>query len=201
MMEPARPRSALLIPLLCSISVAVAAQEASEEHSCRPDEIDMGDYCAQKQPEAAQLKPGATRATPFRIKSMMPGHPEPLPRRPSPQATPAMNTPAMNTPAKTTPAADETPGFGVQLGVFSSRENAARVARTAQAAVGGDYVLARLPGHERILWACIQGPFPDEVAANLARRLLQEETTYQDAFVKPLDELELLELNDASTEK
>ena len=180
---------ALLLPLLCGLSFDTVAQDAQER--CEPDEIDMGDYCAKRPPEAAVLRPGAKRATPFRAKSMMPG---------------IVGEPIQPAPAASVPEpADQLPlpgsGFGVQLGAFSTRAKASEVARNAAAAVDGPFALAPIQRNERILWACIHGPFPDKAAAIEAQRRLRQNTRFTDAFVKPLDELELLDLEHATTEK
>jgi cell division septation protein DedD len=182
-------KGALLLPLLCGLSIDTAAQEGRE--ACEPDEIDMGDYCAKRPPEAAVLRPGAKRATPFRAKSMMPGivgeptQPGPEESAPEPAGQPAV------------PGS----GFGVQLGAFSTRAKASEVARSAAAAVDGPFALAPIQRNERILWACIHGPFPDKAAAIEAQRRLRQNTRFTDAFVKALDELELLDLEHATTEK
>ena len=63
------------------------------------------------------------------------------------------------------------------------------------------FTLARIPRDERILWAAIYGPFPDENSAGDAMRRLREKTRHKEAFVKPLDNLDLLDLSDANTEK
>ena len=177
--------------LLACLCQPVSGQESAESDRCGPDEIDMGDYCARRPPEAAQLKPGARRATPFRVKSMMPGH---VGEKPNPRLKPIPNS-AAELPL---PAGKR---FGVQLGVFSSRETAEQIAHDAEKQVGGVFTLARIPREERILWAAIYGPFPDENSAGDAMRRLREKTRHKEAFVKPLDNLDLLDLNDANTEK
>lgn len=186
-------RSLLLAPLIACLTSNLPAQEA-EELACEPDEIDMGDYCAERPPEAARLKPGARRATPFRVKGMMPGRvgespglPRGQPRRPDTADEMAPDL--------------ETGGFGVQLGVFSTRDKAEQVARQAAVVVGGPFALARIERDAGILWACIHGPFPDQPTAVEAQRRLRRETPFGDAFVKPLDETEPLDLEHASTEK
>lgn len=186
-----RLRGVLLLPLLCGLATGSSAQEP--EITCEPDEIDMGDYCAKRPPEAAVLRPGAKRATPFRVKSMMPG----LVGEPAGPTLPG--TVSEPEPVADVPVAGS--GFGVQLGVFSTRARASEVAREAAAAVGGPFALAPMPRDERILWACIHGPFSDKSAAIEAQRRLRQNTRFREAFVKPLDELELLDPEHATTEK
>ena len=151
----------------------------------------MGDYCARRPAEAAQLKPGARRATPFRVESMMPGR---AGERPVNNLIPGLGRePKEPTLAKS--------GFGVQFGAFSSRKTAVRVAREAASQVGGPFSLARIPRDQRILWACIHGPFPDETSATEALHNLHDNTGHREAFIKPLEDMELLDLDYASTEE
>jgi cell division septation protein DedD len=186
-------KRAALLPLLCGLAFELAAQET--ESGCAPDEIDMGDYCVKKAPEALKLQPGAKRATPFRVKSMMPGRVGEQPLLPGSQPAPEVQAEPAAAPSI------EASGYGVQLGLFSTREKAREVARDVAAVVGGPFALAPIELNERILWACINGPFPDKPAAIDAQRRLRQETPFRDAFVKPLDELELLDPEYATAEK
>jgi cell division septation protein DedD len=193
MIRPVSRKCAALLPLLCALAIDLAAQEA--QNSCAPDEIDMGDYCVERAPEARQLGPGAKRATPFRARSMMPGRVGESPSLASPEALPE----ARPEPEPKSPILAG--GFGVQLGLFSTQETALQVQRDAAAAVGGPFALAPIELNGRILWACIYGPFPDKPAALDAQRRLRQKTPFKDAFVKPLDELELLDPEHATAEK
>lgn len=182
-------RVASMLPLLYLAATPLGAQDASDEPRCRPDEIDMGTYCAGRPPQARKLKPGATRSTPFRIRSMMPGHVGEAPYREPPKRPEG--------PADS-PAGH---GFGVQFGVFAERQTAVSVLRSAAQALDGPFRLAPMSQGNRILWACIHGPFPDKESAAAARNRLHEATRFRDAFVKRLDELELIELEHANTEE
>jgi hypothetical protein len=180
---------ACLLPLLVLVSESPDAQEVEGEARCRPDEIDMGDYCAGRPPDAQKLTPGATRRTPFRLHSMMPGHvgEAPAAHLPEPPSGKAVTAPE--------------PGFGVQFGVFSERATAESMVRYAAEAVQGPYHLARIEQGNRILWACIHGPFTDRASAAAARSRLRDGTRFKDAFVKSLDELKLIELEHAHTQE
>jgi hypothetical protein len=59
--------------LLGLAGIPLQAQQTAAESRCRPDEIDMGDYCASMQPPTTQEESDARRVTPFRSRSMMPG--------------------------------------------------------------------------------------------------------------------------------
>lgn len=184
-------RSALLLPILFGATLTTLAQETQPERKCGPDEIDVGDYCARAAQDAARLEPGARRATPIRIRSMMPGHADDV----------RESTPVQEAAVADSARAPGSGGLGVQLGVFSSREKAVAVGQEARSAVGGAFVLARISHQQRILWACIQGPYSDEASALRARQRLHTETRFKEAFIKPLDDLELLDLNHARIEK
>jgi hypothetical protein len=180
---------ACLVPLLVLATAPLAAQEEAEEPRCGPDEIDMGDYCAGRRPAAQKLGPGSTRRTPFRIRSMMPGHVGEAPEAESP-----------GLPQGTVAAAAGT-GFGVQFGVFSDQAAAESVALGAAETVQGPFHVARIEQGSRILWACIHGPFPDRESAAAARNRLHDATRFKDAFVKSLNELKLIELEHATTQE
>ncbi len=182
-------RVACILPLILLTTLPASAQDADVELQCRPDEVDMGDFCARRSPEARQLKPGAKRATPYRVNSLMPGH-----------AGESLAESGAE-PDAGTKDVTQGHGWGVQLGAFSSKETADAVARAAAQIIGGPFHLAPLERGERILWACIHGPFPDEESASAARKRLLSDTNHAEAFVKPLDNLKLIELDHASTQK
>jgi hypothetical protein len=183
-------RSCVAGLLLAWLSLGPAwSQDADPQGECLPEEIDMGEYCARRLPEVRKLEPGAKRATPFRKRSMMPG-----------QVGDPSSEPMAGLPRGTIESQDGH-GFGVQLGAFSERSVANDVARSAAAAMGEPFYLAPLARGERILWACILGPFPDEASAMAALARVQDRTRYKDAFIKPLDQLKLVEVDHATTQE
>lgn len=171
-----------LITLLVSETVR-ATQD------CEPGEIDMGDYCVRKTQQPRQFGPGARRMTPFRSQSMMPGRVGHIP----PPDPPGLPVNSMN--------AVPGEGWGVQLGVFSEKTKALDIISKAETKVKGPYHLAPMDRGERILWAVVHGPFQAQSEAKAARVRLLEQTRFKEAFVKPLDELKLIEPNAAETQK
>ena len=221
------------------------ARQAGVEPGCRPDEIDMGDYCASLQPPSSEEESENRRVTPFRYRSMMPGHVgtqgvgsrqpqallppaaqqepdiEPVTENsgPRPGKQPADEPFATAKAAPPLPEAAADPGhaanpapagqpasppepvtLGVQFGVFSSRARALGVAMPL-AEAGLPVGLARMQSGDRVLWACIHGPFRDEGSAQAAARRLTIDHGVEDTYIKPLDGLELTELSHDTTEK
>jgi cell division protein FtsN len=223
---------ALLTGLLTVwVGVSSQAQQAIAEPRCRPDEIDMGDYCASTQPPTTQEESDARRVTPFRSSSMMPGRtvttdsgntaqmPTGVPETPAQEPAERAAAPAVAGPGPrpaaadpVTPATSPVPavekaagtgthsGMGVQFGVYSSRTTARRVAQPL-ADAGLPVHLARLERAGRVLWACIHGPFPDTPSAQAAAGRLAIDHGIEDTYIKPLDNLELTELNHDAIEE
>ncbi len=135
----------------------------------------------------------------------------------APQESPAsqaVRTPASPVPARQVPPEPELPvrapveepaaipagGFGVQFGVFSSRESARRIAQPL-ADAGLDVGLAKMERSGRLLWACIHGPFADRPAAEAAADRLAIDHSIPDTYIKTLDDLELTGLSHATTQE
>ncbi len=181
--------------LACGCSVIVTlftlpvSQTARATQDCEPSEIDMGDYCVRKSRQPGQSGPGAQRMTPFRSRSMMPGRVGHIP----PPDPPGLPVNSMN--------AVPGEGWGVQLGVFSEKTKALAIISEAQTKIKGPYHLAPMAQGERILWAVVHGPFQAQSEAIAARVRLLEQTRFYEAFVKPLDELKLIEPDAPETQK
>ena len=102
--------------------------------------------------------------------------------------TPAPLEPAPS-PVELVPSPVEfepTEGFIVQLGAFSTRELAESVANSVESPGPPFHVLA-LDRADRVLWACIQGPFPDRDSAEKARDLIRGNRKFRSAYIKLMD--------------
>jgi len=188
--SPVTIMTSLLLITLAAWSGRVSGVDG--EVQCADGSAPVDGRCVEEPATAQEVLP--PRVTPFRARSMMPGHVDEPPR---------VETPAKALPGKATsmPRAEPGSGYGVQIGVFSERATAAKVARQLIEEIGGDFRLAPLERGSRILWACIHGPFADTATAKAALGRIRSETTYQEAFVKPLDQLKLIEPRHASTEE
>lgn len=226
------PRGALPVGLAALLAAMLAAaqqeDESETESGCRPDELDVGDYCVGQPEPRSPTEARLQRQTPFRIRSMMPGHadrgmmpgraartpaqsspgprprvqaqPEPAPRA---QAQVAAQVQAQ-TQVQVQPEeaiVEAGAGYGLQLGAFSQRATAERVVADAHQRFPGPYRIAPLARGERILWAVIHGPFPTLERASAARARVISERAYQGAILKSLAELELILPTHAPTQE
>jgi cell division protein FtsN len=189
---------------------ATLAQTRAKEGECRPDELDMGDYCASLPPAANEDEEQRRRVTRFRGTSMMPGRtgvanktmPGPKPAStltgnkaatsmgqqiPTPAVTPV--TPPSGAEAAVpapVPAGSLASQFIVQLGAFSSETLAASVAASIVAPQAPIHIVP-LTRNERVLWACVQGPFASLDEATAARDLLRRQQAFKSAYIKSID--------------
>lgn len=221
---------AAAVAALFAASLA-SAQPAKDESDCRPDEVDLGDYCASIAPPDPNGKDPRSRVTPFRAQSMMPGHstpPRQLVPEPPPMAPEAVSSaeqsglmpgrvagaapegPAPPTPAVEAPPESEAPE-ATQAGVTADGfgvQFGVFSARTTAEKVGRtlsergfEVWLATIPRGERVLWGCIQGPHASRAAAVAAANRLRREGLVADTYVRPLDGLELKVLEHEPTEE
>lgn len=91
-------------------------------------------------------------------------------------------------------------GYVVQLGAFSSRSVAATVAQGVHAE-GIPVALARLETRGRVLWASFAGPYEEMEKAKNVRDQMRQKREFAAAWVKPVDQLPLIGLNDETFEK
>ncbi|MBT8062709.1 MAG: hypothetical protein HKO64_07850 [Xanthomonadales bacterium] len=159
----------------------------TEVWQCAEDEIDIGEYCV-KVVESEPEQAGTPKATPFRRESMMPG----VVRRSSPQ--PPAETPARK-PAVVVRQTIPVPvvaegGYGIQLGAWSSRETAERVGLSVIES-GVNAILSPMQRGDKLLWACIAGPYASEDAARGDLQLLKSDSRFSQAWTKPLKGLRL----------
>ena len=192
-----------LLVVLLGTAVVTFAQEEKETSHCRPDEFDMGDYCASLPPPGTNDEAAVRRVTPFRGRSMMPGRTKtPTVRRQAGRAAPRRAGPVtpQAEPTSPIPAHQANSGFVVQLGVFSEKPSALAYAETLRKD-GLAISVARVTRGNRVLWACIHGPFPDGESAATAAGRLRIDHHISDTYIKPLDDLELTELSHDTTEK
>ena len=181
---PSRPNPGLSgIILLAGVLITglLVAQTKPKQGECLPDEMDMGDYCASLPPAMTGEEKELRRVTRFRGSSMMPGR-----IGSAPVTTPTPHEPVVP-PIELAP----TDSFVVQLGAFSTRELAESVATSVESPGPPVHVVA-LDHGDHVLWACIQGPFPDRGSAVKARDYIRGIRKFRSAYVKLL-EPELLE--------
>ena len=173
------------IILLAGVLAAglLAAQTRPKQGECLPDEMDMGDYCASLPPAITGEEKENRRVTRFRGSSMMPGKTSEAtatttaPLEPAPSPVELVPSPVELVP---------TEGFIVQLGAFSTRELAESVATSVESPGPPFHVLA-LDSGDRVLWACIQGPFPDRDSAVKARDFIRGNRKFRSAYIKSID--------------
>ncbi len=171
----------LLILMLagCLLVTTLAAQTRPEGDECRPEEVDMGDYCASLPPAQTESEKDRRRVTHFRRKGMMPGKVD----------SSGVSKKDKNTlvPQKTEVGAPQKPvgkidGFLVQLGAFSTREAAQSVAASVESP-HTPVMIIPLERGDRILWSCAIGPFPDRKSADAVRDQMRENKKFRTAFV------------------
>jgi cell division septation protein DedD len=152
------------------------AQTRLNQGECRPDEMDMGDYCASLQPEMTGEEQDKRRVTGFRRSSMMPGR-----TGAKPASTPIILEPVLP-PVEQAPAEE----FVVQLGAFSNKQLAQSVADSVESPGLPIHVIA-LNWRDTVLWACVQGPFSDRNSAVIARDLIRGKKKFRSAYIKTLN--------------
>ena len=176
---PSRMKSgsmALALATGCLFSVDLPGQERPKPGECAADEVEIGEYCVSQSPDLSGETSKHRRITPFRGKSIMPGLVGKKPAIPAP--VPPVKAVAL-------PAPIEPAGFIVQLGAFSTHELAKSVAQSIQSAEV-PVTVTPLGRNGRVLWACIQGPFPDKSSAAVARDTLRLDKRFRGAYIKPL---------------
>lgn len=177
-------RFSLALVCACVLSGPLYAQTQPKDGECKPDELDMGDYCASLPPATTQTEKERRRITRFRGESMMPGR-----TGSATPAAPKTTTPedVPDTPVITPPEPEPSnpfSGYSVQLGAFSSRELAQSVAFSIESP-DSKISLVPLERGERVLWACVMGPFPDNDSAMMARDRLRKDKRFRSAYIKP----------------
>jgi hypothetical protein len=160
------------------LSVSSYAQTRPKDGECRPDELDMGDYCASLPPARSQSENEQRRVTRFRAESMMPGKANTN----SPGSAPAVDP--KQVPAPVAPV--DSDGFFVQIGAFSTRALAESVALSVESP-GSPLVVFPLHRGNRVLWACTLGPFPDKASAEETRDWIRKDNRFGSAYVKAMD--------------
>jgi len=180
------PRLAPWLSVLWLAGWSGMALGTDDVPECADGSAPVDGRCVETPAEPREALP--PRVTPFRARSLMPGHVD------EPRKT------VRKAPVDA-PRAVAGSGYGVQIGAFSERSTALKLAQQLIDDIGGDFRLAPIARGNRILWACIHGPFPDRATAQAALGRIRSETAHQEAFVKPLDQLELIEPRHVSTEE
>ncbi len=169
----------LIMPALLVFD-PLPADTRDKEGECRLDEVDMGDYCASLPPARSQTVKERRRVTRFRSTGMMPGRASETLGTQDKQALPQkLQT---DEPVLAEQVVIKT-GFSVQLGAFSTRERAESVAISVESS-GPPVTVVPLQSGNQLLWACIQGPFPDKPSAIEARDHLRKERRFRTAYIK-----------------
>jgi hypothetical protein len=164
----------------CLVSGSLFAQTRPKEGECKADEVDMGDYCAGLPPATTQPEKERRRVTRFRGESMMPGR---IGEAES-ERVPADQPPAGIPPSPEAVPQDPASGYSVQLGAFSTRELAESVVHSIESP-GSPVTVVPLERGDRILWACMMGPFPDKGSALIARDQIRKDKKFRTAYIKP----------------
>ncbi|NND44952.1 MAG: hypothetical protein HKN58_06480 [Xanthomonadales bacterium] len=182
--------------LLCAALVqapAARAQDTPEAPQCEPDEVDMGDYCMKLSDLPPEQVGGPRRVTRFPARSMMPGRVQKSAEAPPEPAAAPTEVPVFVKDVPPSPVVAQG-GYGVQFGVFSTHESAARAAAPVQA-LGASVLLSPLERVDRTLWITLAGPFALQSAAAETLHRLQAELPMPDAWVRPLKGMTLQGIN------
>lgn len=168
--------SLILGTIICA---NVDAQTRPKDGECLANEIDLGDFCASLPPPKTEAEKKRRTITRFRGESMMPGLMSQTPEKPGKtQATPpAKIEQAVGQSSKTL-----TEGFMLQLGVFSTRERAEKVASSI-ISTGIQVNIDPLQRGDSILWRCSIGPFANRDSAEQSRDQMRIDERFSTAFV------------------